>query len=143
LFPGGLLHRAREVSTAPRPWNRTCIPFSIREEEAMSFEITLKVNDLDQSGEMAPEPHEGVVKALGEMEGVLAVRYDPKSQRFSVGYDPHRVTILRILSRIEAAGKQAGRMYRPADVKTTGEPHHLAWNLQRSPNDLPHTPSLR
>ena len=100
----------------------------------MGFEITLKVNDLDQNGKTVPEPPEGVVKALEEMEGIVAVRYDPESQRFCVGYDSHRVTILRILSRIEAAGKQVGRMYRPVDVKTTGEPRHLAWNLQRPQN---------
>lgn len=97
----------------------------------MSFEITLKVNDLDQSGGTVPEPPEGVVKALGELEGIVAVRYDPESRRFCVGYDSHRVTILRILSRIEAAGKQAGRIYRAADVKTTGEPHQPTWNHQR------------
>lgn len=106
----------------------------------MSFEITLKVNDLEQRDEAVPEPSERVVKALEELEGVVAVRYDPESRRFTVGYDAHRVTILRILSRIEAAGRQAGRMYRPADVRTTDRPHPLAWNLERPANGLPTTP---
>ncbi len=83
----------------------------------MSLEITLRVNGLDCPREPLSDPPAGVVKALEELDGILAVRYDSESRRFAVSYDPRRVTILRILSRIESAGRQTGRTYRPTDVQ--------------------------
>ncbi len=84
----------------------------------MSLEITLRVNGFNCPREPWSEPPEGIVKALEELDGVLAVRYDSGSGRFAVSYDPRRVTILRILARIESAGRQTGRTYRPTDART-------------------------
>lgn len=83
----------------------------------MSLEITVRVNGLDCPREPSSDPSDGVVKALEELGGVQAVSYDSESRRFAVSYDPKRVTILRILSRIESAGRETGQTYRPIDVQ--------------------------
>lgn len=86
----------------------------------MSLEITLRVNGSDHSENGTGHPAQNLVNFLREFEGILSVRYDAESQRFAVRYNQNQTTILRILSRIELAGREAGRVYRPTDI----QPHH-------------------
>jgi hypothetical protein len=86
----------------------------------MSLEITLRVNGSDCSENGTSHPAQNLVNFLRGFEGILSVRYDAESQRFAVRYNQNQTTILRILSRIELAGRQAGRVYRPTDI----QPHH-------------------
>lgn len=83
----------------------------------MSLEITLRVNGSDYSENGTSHPAQNLVNFLRGFEGVLGVRYDAESERFAVRYDQNQTTILRILSRIELAGRQAGRVYRPTDIQ--------------------------
>jgi hypothetical protein len=84
----------------------------------MSLEITLRVNGLEHSHRIQDHPSERLVKLLQELDGVLEVHYDSKACRFAVRYNPNRITIFRILSRIEFAGRRTGFDYRPTDVRT-------------------------
>lgn len=85
----------------------------------MSREITLRLNDLDGSGEASNDLPETIVKILEGLDGVLAVGYDAESRRFTVSYDAKEVTVLRILSRIEFPDEQTSRGYRPTDVQAS------------------------
>jgi hypothetical protein len=84
----------------------------------MSLEITFRVNGLEHSDRIQDHPSERLVKFLQELDGILEVHYDPNTCRFAVRYNPNRITIFRILSRIELAGRRIGFDYRPADVRT-------------------------
>ncbi len=84
----------------------------------MSLQITLHVNGLDYSRNEPSDPREGLVNFLEGLEGVLGARYESESRRFVVSYDPNRITLLRILNRIEFVGRETGLAYRPADVQT-------------------------
>ncbi|MFQ5801646.1 MAG: hypothetical protein ACE5JQ_01960 [Candidatus Methylomirabilales bacterium] len=103
----------------------------------MSVEITLRVNGLDRSSEVSSKPPETIVRILQGLDGVLAARYDSDRQRFAVSYDPNRVTILRILSRIEFAGQGAGRPYRPSDVQRSQESSFRSDGYKRAGEELP------
>jgi hypothetical protein len=83
----------------------------------MSLEITLRVNGSDSSENGSSHPADSLVSFLRGIEGVLSARYDSESRRFAVRYDQTRTTILRILAKIELAGQQVGRAYRPTDVQ--------------------------
>lgn len=84
----------------------------------MTLEITLRVNGLEGSRNGSGDLPENLIKFLQGFDGVLEARYDTENCRFAVRYDPNRVTILRILNRIELAGRQTGLGYRPTDVQT-------------------------
>ena len=84
----------------------------------MSLEITLRVNGLEHSDRIQDHPSERLVKFLQELDGILEVHYDSNTCRFALRYNPNRITIFRILSRIEFAGRRVGFEYRPADVRT-------------------------
>lgn len=84
----------------------------------MSLEITLRVNGLQHSDRIQDHPSERLVKFLQELDGILEVHYDSNTCRFAVRYNPNGITIFRILSRIELAGRRIGFDYRPADVRT-------------------------
>lgn len=84
----------------------------------MSLEITMRVNGLDFSSNGSSDPSKTLVDFLEGIEGVLGARYDWESHRFAVSYDPNRITLLRILNRIEFEGRETGLTYRPTDVQT-------------------------
>lgn len=50
----------------------------------------------------------------------MAVRYDRETGRFAIGFDPRKVTILKILSAIETLGGEKGRPYRPVEAEAMG-----------------------
>lgn len=83
----------------------------------MSLEISLRVNGLDRAKEGSSNALERLAKALQGLYGVLAVHCNLESHRLTVRYDPNWVTILRILSRIESAGRQRGIAYRATDIR--------------------------
>jgi hypothetical protein len=97
----------------------------------MSLEITLRVNGVANAHNTQDHLSERLVKLLRELDGVLDAHYDSKSCRFAVRYNPNRITILRILSRIELAGRRTGVDYRPTDVQTSHE------DSSASPSPLP------
>ena len=84
----------------------------------MSLEVTLRVNGLDCTKNGPSNPRERLVDFLEAIEGILGARYDLESGRFAVHYDPNRITLLRILSRIEFMGRETGVTYRPTEVQT-------------------------
>lgn len=84
----------------------------------MSLEVTLRVKGLDCSRNGSSNPRERLVDFLEEIEGILGVSFDLESGRFAVRYDPNRITLLRILTRIEFRGRETGVTYRPTDVQT-------------------------
>ncbi|MFQ5989753.1 MAG: heavy-metal-associated domain-containing protein [Candidatus Methylomirabilales bacterium] len=84
----------------------------------MSLEVTLRVNGLDCSRNGSSNLAERLVNFLEAIEGILGAHHDRESGRFAVRYDPNRITLLRILSRIEFMGRETGYTYRPTDVKT-------------------------
>ncbi len=83
----------------------------------MSLEISLRVKGLDRAKEGSSNALERLVKILQGSHGVLAVHSDLESHHLTVRYDPNWVTILRILNRIESAGRQRGLAYRATDVR--------------------------
>ena len=100
----------------------------------MSLEILLRVKKLDRAKEGSSNALERLVKILQGSYGVLAVHSDLESHHLTVRYDPNRVTILRILNRIESAGRQRGLAYRATDVRRihkSSTPSHS----QRSSSD--------
>ena len=84
----------------------------------MSLEISLRVKGLDRAKEGSSDAFERLVKILQGSYGVLAVHSDLESHHLTVRYDPHWVTILRILNRIESVGRQRGLAYRATDVRS-------------------------
>ncbi len=84
----------------------------------MSLEISLRVKGLDRAKEGSSNALESLVKILQGSHGVLAVHSDLESHHLTVRYDPNWLTILRILNRIESAGRQKGLACRATDVRT-------------------------
>ncbi|MFQ5989441.1 MAG: heavy-metal-associated domain-containing protein [Candidatus Methylomirabilales bacterium] len=105
----------------------------------MSLEISLRVNGLDRAREGPSHALERLVKTLEGLYGVLSVHYDSESHRFTVRYDPNWITILRILSRIEAAGRQRGHTYRATDIRKGYESSTPPSSQQSSLERLPPT----
>jgi hypothetical protein len=87
------------------------------EEPTMIAEISFLVGGLDHARDGSNHALEKLAKTLEGLSGVLAARCDPESRRLTVRYDPSHVTILRILSRIESAGRQQGLVYRATDIR--------------------------
>lgn len=83
----------------------------------MNLEISLRVKGLDRAKEGSSNALERLVKILQGSHGVLAVHSDLESHHLTVRYDPNWLTILRILNRIESAGRQRGLSYRATDVR--------------------------
>ncbi|MFQ5803711.1 MAG: heavy-metal-associated domain-containing protein [Candidatus Methylomirabilales bacterium] len=103
----------------------------------MSLEISLRVKGLDRAEEGSSNALEKLVKTLQGLYGILAVHSDLESHQLTVRYDPSWVTILRILSRIESAGRQRGLAYRATDVrkihKSSTAPHSQHSSSDRLP----------
>lgn len=104
----------------------------------MSLEITLRVNGLEHSHGNQDHPSERLGKLIRELDGVLDVHYNSKAGRFVVRYNPNLITILRILSRIELAGRQTGFDYRPTDVRTGHEDPFTSPSPLPQPEDAVH-----
>lgn len=51
--------------------------------------------------------------AVGALPGVDRVDYDPQRDRFSLEYDPERVSLADIFAAVVLGGKKMGREYRP------------------------------
>lgn len=103
----------------------------------MSLEISLRVKGLDRTKEGSSTALERLVKILQGSYGVLAVHSDLESHHLTVRYDPNWVTILRILSRIESAGRQRGLAYRATDVRKMHKNSTASRSQHSSPDRLP------
>ncbi len=108
----------------------------------MSLEITLRVNGLDSSSGREDDAFAKLATFLQELDGVLTARYDSTSCRFAVRYNPRRITLFRILSRIELAGRRTGLDYRPTDVRTSSgdspaSPSPVAQHNENAQSELP------
>jgi predicted transcriptional regulator len=103
----------------------------------MSLEISLRVRGLDRAKEGSSDALERLVKILQASYGVLAVHSDLESHHLTVRYDPHWVTILRILNRIESAGRQKGLAYRATDVRRIHKSSTAFRSQQSLPDRLP------
>ena len=103
----------------------------------MTLEISLCVNGLERAKEGSNNALEKLGKALEGLYGVVAVHPDLESQRLSVRYDPNWVTILRILSRIESAGRQRGLTYRATDIRKGQEKSAASGGQHTSPDRIP------
>lgn len=103
----------------------------------MTLEISLRVNGLDRAKEGSNTALEKLGKALEGLYGVFAVHCDQESQRLTVRYDPNWVTILRILSRIESAGRQRGLNCRATDIRKGHQEPTASGGQQTSPERIP------
>jgi len=103
----------------------------------MTLEISLCVNGLERAKEGSQNALEKLGKALEGVYGVVAVHLHPESQRLTVRYDPNWVTILRILSRIESAGRQRGLTYRATDIRKGQERPTPSDSQHMSPERIP------
>ncbi len=103
----------------------------------MSLDISLRVNGLDRTSDGSSNALVRLVKTLEGLYGVLGVHYDSESHRLTVRYDPNWVTILRILGRIESAGRQRGLIYRATDIRKGHEGSTPPSNQQSSLEQLP------
>lgn len=83
----------------------------------MSLEISLRVKGLERTKEGSSNALERLVKILQGSYGILDVHADLESHHLTLRYDPNSVTVLRILNRIESAGRQRGLTYRATDVR--------------------------
>ena len=102
----------------------------------MTLEISLRVNGLDRAKEGSNNALEKLAKTLEGLYGVFAVTCDLESQRLSVRYDPNWVTILRILSRLESAGRQRGLNCRATDIRKGYEKPTTSGGEQTSPERI-------
>lgn len=105
----------------------------------MSLEITLRVHGLESSNGREDDTSTRLAKILQDLDGVLSARYDLKTCRFAVRYNPNRITILRILSRIELAGRRTGLDYRPIDVRTGQEDSFASPSPLAEPKEAVHS----
>lgn len=104
----------------------------------MSLEITLRVTGLEHVNSRQDDSSEKLVRLLQELDGILEVRFDSNTGRFAVRYNPNRITIFRILSRIELAGRRNGLGYRPTDVQTSQEDSYASPSHHVAPDEAAH-----
>ncbi len=64
-----------------------------------------------------------ICSALESLQGILRVGYDNETHHFTISFDPHRLTILKILNAIEGLGRMQGLSLRPTDVEPIGWQH--------------------
>lgn len=103
----------------------------------MILEISLRVDGLDRAKEGPDNALEDLGKNLEGLYGVVAARCNLESQRITVCYDPDSVTILRILNRIESAGRQQGLIYRAMDIHKGQERSSASGGSQISSGPIP------
>jgi copper chaperone CopZ len=108
-----------------------------KEDSAMILEISLRVNGLDRAKEGSNNALENLGKSLEGLYGVVAAHCNLENQRITVRYDPNSVTILRILNRIESAGRQRGLICRATDIHKGQQSSSASGGLQISSGPIP------